>query len=127
MDKHIENMQKAVASMKIADHITYVTYPLMKEKRLLLKALEEIYNSILNLINAILQYDYIWKRIQLYKDPRINFDTFKNKCSRRYNISENELSQIIEILSVVESHKKSPMEFMRKEKVIIMLNDLKTT
>lgn len=126
MEKYEESLNKATKEIKIADHILYVTYHIIKDKRLLIKALEQEYESLMNIINSILQYDYLWKRIQLYKDSRLNFDTFINKCSKRYNISEEEIREIKEFLLLIELHKKSPMEFMRREKVIIMSDSLKT-
>jgi len=126
MEKHIDSLKKAIKNIQIADHITYVTYPLMKDKRLLLKALDNIYNSILYTINSILQHDYLWKKIQLYQDPKSNFQIFKEKCSPRFKITEQEIKQILEILSTVKKHKKSPLEFQRKEKVVIMSENLKT-
>jgi len=126
-EKHIESLQKAVKSIKIADHMLYVTYPVVKDKRLLLKALENVSEALIDVINAILQYDYLFKRIQLYKnDARLNFETFLNKCAKRYNISDEETFQLTEILKLAESHKKSPLEFLRKERVVIMSDSLKT-
>lgn len=126
MEKYEESFNKAVKELRVADHILYVTYHIVKDKRLLLKALDQEYDSLMSLINAILQYDYLWKRIQLYHDPSLNFDTFINKCSKRYAITSQEISEIKDFLLVVELHKKSPMEFMRREKVVIMADNFKT-
>jgi len=127
MEKYLESLQKALSHLRIADHILYVTYPIIKDKKLLLKSLDSIYESLVSLINAVLQYDYLWKRVQLYRDPRENFETFKKKCAKRYNISESEIDQLLSFLELIESHKKSPMEFMRSERVIILSDNLKTT
>lgn len=127
MEKHLESLQKAIHNMRISDHMLYVTYPVIKDKRLLLKALDQVSDSIILIINSILQYDYLNKRIELSKDnPRMNFETFRDKCSRRYNILPEEISNINELFYIVENHRKSPMEFTRKDKIIIMNEDLKT-
>jgi hypothetical protein len=126
-EKHIENLQKAIKNIRIADHMIYVTYPVIKDKRLLLKALDGVYDSIVCIINAILQYDFLYKRISLTNDPKQNFDIFLNKCAKRYNLSEDEVNDIIELLTLIENHKKSSMEFLRKDKIVIMSESLKTT
>lgn len=126
MEKYIESLEKAVKNIHIADHMLYVTYPVIKDKRLLMKTLEQIYDSVVGIINSILQYDYMYKRISLYSDPRANFETFVNKCAKRYNITQEELSEIQALMVLASSHKKSSMEFMRKEKIVIMTNNLKT-
>ena len=126
-EKYQESLLAAIKDMKVADHIIYVTYPIVKDKQLLLKALDLVYESITNIINSTLQYDYMWKRIQLYKDVRTNFGTFMDKCSKRLYLAQEELAEIRELFSLIESHRKSPMEFARGSKVIIMSNNLKTS
>ncbi len=124
-DKFFASLEKAKKSLETADHLTYITLPIVKENRLLLKVLDEIYFSIYNTINAILQYEYTYKRIQMYKDPRDNFETFKRIASK-YNISQEQLNKIIEMLGLGERHKKSPFEFAKNDKIVIMSDNLKT-
>ena len=126
MEKHLESLAKALKTLRIADHMAYVTYPVVNDKRLLLKILDNLYTTILSTINAILQHDYLWKKIQLYQDPKSNFQVFKEKCAPRYNITRQDISEILEILSTVEKHKKSPLEFARRDKIVIMSQNLKT-
>lgn len=124
--KYLENLEKAIKDIKVADHMIYVTYPVIKDKRLLLKALEQVYSSVISTINAILQYDYLWKKIELSREATTNFETFLDKSAKNYDISQEEIAEIIELLSLVESHKKSPLEFLRKDKIVIMSDNLKT-
>jgi hypothetical protein len=127
VEKYQESLQKSIKSLQIADHMAYVTYPIVKDKRLLLKILDKIYESLIGMINSILQYDYLWKRVQLYKDPKSNFQVFKEKSGPRCGISSMEISEIIEILAIIEKHKKSPLEFARKDKIVIMSDNLRTS
>ena len=125
-EKFIESLDKAAIVLKTADHMLYMTYPLIKEKRLLLKILNETYLAVLNVVNAILQYEYLYKRITLYKDAKTNFTIFKQRCAPRYGITEEEVANITELFNLTEKHKKSPFEFVRNDKIIIMTNALKT-
>ena len=106
------------------DHMIYITFPLIKDKRLLLKILSEINIIVLNLLNAILQYEYILKRIKLSKDARINLKIFTEQCAPHYKITDAEIKLIIEILELGEKHKKSPFEFIKEEKVVILSENL---
>jgi len=63
-EKFIESLNLATKSLQTADHLTYVTFPLLKEQRLLLKVLEELQEAVVNTINAILQYEYSNRRIK---------------------------------------------------------------
>ena len=125
-EKYIENLDKAAKNLHTADHMLYMTYPIVREKRLLLKILNEIYLVVLGIVNAILQYEYIYKRIKLYKNPKENFSVFKNKCAPRFSITPEQVEKILEIFNLAEKHKKSPFEFVRNNKIVIMTNALKT-
>ena len=120
-ERFITSIEKAKSKIKLADHLTYMTFPIVQEQRLLLKILEEISVSITSTINAILQYEYTYKRIQIYKDAKENFRTFE-KLSSKYSLTEEQLKVIKEILNLSKIHKKSEFEFVKKDKVVIMSN-----
>lgn len=126
MEKFLLSLDSASKIVKTADHMIYITFPLIREKRLLVKILDEIYLVVLNVVNAILQYEYAYKRITLYRDARTNFSTFREKCASRFNINQEEVAKIVEIFKIVEKHKQSPMEFVRKDKLIILSDNLHT-
>ncbi len=121
-----QRLDNAVRSLQIADHMVYVTYPLLNEKRLILKIFNEIYQSIIGFIEAILEYDYLYKRINLYQNQKDNLETFFTKSFKNYDITHEQLKKIKEIFEIYEKHKQSSMEFVRKERVIILGNNLKT-
>jgi len=121
-----KNLEEGLKELRIADHILYITQPIVKDKRLLLSTIDRMYDALKRLINSFLQYDYINKKIQINSDPRVNFETFMLKTSQRYGISALELEKIREFVHLVEKHKKSPIEFSRREKVVIMSDDLST-
>lgn len=124
MEKFLENLQDAENIIQTIDHMVYVTFPLIKDKKLLLKILLETKTAVANCINSILQYEYLYKRIKLYKDSKTNFRTFEERCAPRYKITKEEIKLIIELFDVAEKHKQSPFEFVRNEKVIILSENL---
>jgi len=126
MEKFQENLAQAIKNLQIADHMTYVTYPLVNEKRLLLKIFDEIYKSIISCINAILNYEYLYKRINLYKENEENMQTFINKCAKNYGLTNKQIKEITEILELNKQHKQSAMEFVKKDKIVILSDNLKT-
>ncbi len=126
MEKFQENLKDAIRSLQIADHMAYVTFPLVREQRLLLKIFDEIYKSIINCINAILNYEYLYKRINLYKSNKDNLQTFTEKCAKNYSLNNEQIKKIKEILEINQKHKQSAMEFVKKDRIIILSNTLKT-
>ncbi len=125
-EKFIENLDRASKNLQTADHMLYMTYPIVKEKRLLLKILSEVSTVVVSIVNAILQYEYLYKRIELYRDAKANFQIFKEKCAPRFKISREQVAKILEIFSLAEKHKKSPFEFVKNDKIVIMTNSFKT-
>ena len=87
MGKFLENIQEAEKNLRTIDHIIYVTFPLIKDKRLLLKVIQDMKGVVTSCITSILQYEYLYKRVSLHKDSKENFKTFTEKCAVRYNIS----------------------------------------
>jgi len=124
MEKFLENLDKAEKMIARADHMLYVTYPLIKEKRLLLRILEDLKLVIANCINSILQYEYLFRRVSLYKNPRLNFENFTRKCAQKYGITREEIEGINKVFNLVKKHKESEMEFIRNEKIVIMVKNL---
>ena len=96
----------------------------MKDKRLLLKIILETKITVSKCINSILQYEYLYKRISLYKESKTNFRIFQEQCAPKYEITKQEIQLILELFDIVEKHKQSPFEFMRNEKVIILSENL---
>ncbi len=125
-EKFQENLKEAIRALQIADHMTYVTFPLIKEQRLILKIFDEIYKSIIGCINAILNYEYLYKRIKLYRDNNDNMQTFIDKCAKNYTLNNEQIKKIKEILDLNKKHKQSAMEFVKKDKVVILSDSLKT-
>ena len=125
MDKKQEYLDASLKHLRIADHIAYVTFPLVNEKKLLLKIFEEVHKSLINLISALLLFEHQKNKIKLYKDNNENVKNFI-KLSQNYNINSEEIKKILEVIEINNKHKNSAMEFVRKDKVVIMLDDLKT-
>lgn len=123
MENFIDSLNSAEQRIRTADHIIYITYPLIKEKRLIKKIIEELYESANSIINTILSYEKFYKRIESNENP---LTTFKEKCAPNFNISPSELQTIFELFSLMEKYKESSMEFIRKDRLVIMNNNLKT-
>ena len=125
MEKFLENVANAEKMIMAADHMAYVTFPLIKDKRLLMKVLQETKNAVALCINAILQHEYVYKRINLHKDAKANFKTFIEKCAPNYRISKQEIDLVLELFDFIERHKESPFEFMKNDRIVILSEGMK--
>ncbi|MGV8151470.1 MAG: hypothetical protein ACP5OG_00155 [Candidatus Nanoarchaeia archaeon] len=125
MEKFQKNYQIAAKSLQIADHMAYITYPLINEKRLLLKIFDEIYKSVINSIYATLNYEKTQNRVVVYDDDFSNLEIFYRICEK-YGFSKDKIKFVSEILELNKKHKQSAIEFVRKEKVVILSDNLST-
>lgn len=126
MEKFLSALDSASKTLQTADHMIYITFPLIKDNRILIKIFNEIYTTLLSLVNTVLQYDYAYKRVMLYNDAKINFRNFREKCAPRFGITQEEVAKIIEIFKVMEKHTQSPMEFVKNDKFVILSDSLQT-
>lgn len=127
MGKFLENLIEAEKILRTTDHMVYVTFPLIKDKRILLKVIQETKEVITFCITSILQYEYMYKRINLYKDSNENLRTFTEKCAPRYQITREEIKSILELFDFVEKHKQSSFEFIKNGKVFVLSENMKQT
>jgi len=124
MEKFLEALASAEKNLQAIDHMVYITFPLIKDKRLLLKIIQEIKKVITSCITSILQYEYVYKRVNLSRDPHENFKTFSEKLAPRYCIKKDEIRLIQELFDFVEKHKESSFEFLKNDKIIILSNEM---
>jgi hypothetical protein len=116
-DKIRKNLDAAIKSLQIADHMTYITYPLVNEKRLLLKIFDEIYQSIITCVSVIIE--------QKGKESgNINF--FIKNYARSCGLSYEEIKKISHVMDIKQKQKESGMDFVKKNKVVILSDNLTT-
>jgi len=109
-----------------ADYLAYMTYPLIRETKLLGVIIDNINTALTKGIETVVAYDRLYKRISLIKS---SFDKelaiFSGHCSKRHNIDSSIISLIKEVSEIAKSRKESPMEFVRNNKYIICSNNYK--
>ena len=120
MEKFQELRDQANKKLKLADHILTMTYPMVKDPRLLLSSIENLFLAFTYGMSSLLYYEQLFKRIPRFQDNfTTKFDMFRDECSKRYNIDNEHLKIIQDIKEIIVSHKKSPIEFSRNDSLII--------
>ena len=120
MERYQELLAEMDRSFKTADHLTYVTYRLVNELKLLMNILENLDKSLKAGMNALLEYDRLYKRIgPLPTEFTLRFEVFQRKLVPRYKINPEILDLIESLHDIVTYKKKSPMVFQRKDKYVI--------
>lgn len=118
-----ENFYNIEKRLRIAEHFFYLANYVFKDKKVFLKITPEIKEAIVKTLNIILYYESSNKRIKLSKDSKVNFEIFKRKCSANYHITLQEIKKIEELFKISEMQKRSTMDFIRGEKVVLFLEN----
>ncbi len=120
MEKFSELIESSQKKLALADHILTVTYPLAKDPKLLITLAENIFLSFSYAISSLMYYELKYKRISSFDDSfKTKFNIFREECAGRYGIENIHIKAIQELREVLLAHKKSPMEFPRKESFVI--------
>lgn len=126
MEEVNQIVEQANELLKRADHMASVTYQVVNETKLLVVIVDNLYQAAIKAMDAVLHYDYLYKRIgELPANTRERMNFFRETAARRYNIPREQILALYELYDLVEKHKKSPMEFVRKETYVIASTDYK--
>jgi len=126
MERFQEVREKANKHIHIADHLLSVTYPLIKDNKLLLAVIENIFLAYTNTIGSLLYFERTFKRIPPFQDNfESKFTMFRETCVLKYKIDKSYVSDIQDLKNIILAHKKSPVEFTRKDRFVICSDNYK--
>ncbi len=120
MEKYHTLIESANLHFKNADHMIFITYPLLNDPKLMMTIVEKLYTSVLLAIKAILHYDYLYKNISFVPEKEEEqVKLFKEHTVKQYHLGKEILLAIAELKDLVDFRKKSPIEFVRKNNFIV--------
>jgi len=123
MERFQELREVAKKKIQIADHMLTMTYPMVKDPRLLLAVLENIFLSLTNMMGSVLYHERTFKRVPPFQDNFTSkFAVFK-LIAENHKLQPTYLMMIQEIKEIIMQHKKSPVEFIRKDSFVICAED----
>ena len=106
MEKFIYHVNEANKYFKTADHLTYVTYSLLKDPKLLLTATKNLQKSIEHIIEAFLKLEQYKKNFTIPQNFESKYALFKSLCIKKHQLSNEMLKTIIEIKSLLDQHQE---------------------
>lgn len=124
MEQYANSKNKVQHHIRVADHLLTMTYPMLKDPKILASALENMFSALSITLDAVMYYERLFKRVPLYNDNfQSKFTIFKTKVVNNYNISSDTVKFISELKEYVTERKKAPVEFPRKGKYVIADKD----
>ncbi len=126
MEKVHEAREKAKKKIHLADHILTVTYPLVKDTKLLLAVIENIFLAYTNAISSLLYFERLLKKIPPFQENfESKFMMFKETCIFKYNVNKSCIADIQDLKNIIMAHRRSPVEFTRKDRFVICSDNYK--
>jgi len=119
MEKFQELREAAKKKIQLADHILTMTYPIVNDGKLLVAVAENIFLALTNTMGSVLYYERLFKRVPPFHDNfSSKFNLFKEYAEKE-NIDSGYLKLIQNMKEIIVKHKKSPVEFTRKDQFVI--------
>ena len=119
MEKFQELREVAKKKLQLADHILTMTYPIVNDGRLLVAVAENLFLALTNTMGSVLYYERLFKRIPPFQDNfSSKFNIFKEYAGKK-DIDAEYLRLIQDMKDIIVKHKKSPVEFTRKDQFVI--------
>lgn len=123
MDKFHYYVTEANKAFRVADHLAYVTYPVVHDSKLMATILDQLHLALQHGMAALLYYDTLYKRLSTFpREFEAQFPLFQGVTCKRYNIGQDTCVLIQEVDDLVRHRRESPVEFSRRDKYVIASN-----
>jgi hypothetical protein len=126
MEKFQQSQKDAIKHLQVADHMLYITYPVVKDNKLLMSITENIFLALTKSMASVLYYERLFKRVPPFHETfDSKFNLFETKIVRRYKIDEKFIRFISVVKDIIQAHKNSQVEFSRPDKYVICVDNYK--
>ena len=120
MERFQEELSAGRQQLMTADHLVSITFPLVKDNKLLLTAIESLFAAAKSLMASLLHYESVFKRLPRFKeDYGSMIYWFKSRCMPRYGLSSDYGAVMGELKLLHDDHRASTIEFSRKDCLVI--------
>lgn len=117
LEKLKETRMKAEQNMQAAEHMLFTAYPVLRDSKLLIAVIENIFLAMSNAMAYVLYNERISRRIPPFHE------NYESKLQAFRNAIGSKMSSYIELMEelkeIILEHRKSPVEFTRKEGLVI--------
>lgn len=119
-EKVLKLIAEALKAFSTADHLAFVTYPLLQDPRLMLVMAQNIDRALTGGMNALLHLDVYRQQIRvLPMDMQSRMQLFEEYTARQHHIPKSVVQSLREVKGILQKHAESPVEFTRNGRLII--------
>ena len=119
MGSYKELFNAAKKEMGLADHLLYVTFPLVKENKFLLAILEHIINSAQKTLQALIEHEHYYKRVRLCPPNFALQVSAYREIEKTYALDPIFFRLFKKLLEIQRFEKDSLVRFKRGDKYIL--------
>lgn len=119
--KYIHDINEFEEKRKRVEKLLFLSN-FFTSKKIILTSLEEMAEAGKLLLVSILKHSHTMGDIILTSNSKENMQILKTIVAKEWDIID-EVEEILELMELNKKHKKSPIEFMRNKKVVILDED----
>ncbi len=119
--------KEAQNQIVLADHLLTMTYPLVKDPKLLVGIMKNLSKANNNIITGVLHIVSTKQQIIPTTTFITRFAQFKKAMKAKDMLDEEDFNNIQQIQKLEEKHKKSPVTFSRDQKYVLCNEDYTLT
>lgn len=112
---------QAENKLKIADHLLSTTFNIVKDPKLLISVVDTLYQAMDLAIDAMMEFEAHYKKPDYRPEEKI--EIFRRKVVSKHGLDPAIVDFYFELKNTVESHRKSGVEFTKKNAFVITDDD----
>ncbi len=124
-ERHTELLQRAKKEIELADHMLYVTLPMIREVKFLLVIVEHVVIAAQCALEGLLEYEKHWKRLDAFHYSfAVEINAYRQKgLETRYGFDSKFYRLLQKLLEIQHFDKESMVRFKRGDKYILTSNE----
>jgi hypothetical protein len=118
MEKFQELREKALRSVKAADHMLGVSYPLLNDPKILVSVANNMLIAVDSALASVLEHEKLFKKISnIPESPDGKYILIRQRSPKGFEDKNYEV--IKDLMEIVNGNKASPVGFPRQDKYVI--------
>jgi len=118
-------VERALSELKLADHMIFVTLPLLNDRMIFLNAVTHVYNGIKMVIDEFLQKEYRYKRLESIPPDDDKITAFLKNYINRLKLNAY-VEAINRIDAFIRVKAKSSVRLRKDDKFVLITPDYET-
>ncbi len=128
LERHAILLQQARKEIELADHLLYVTYPIIKEMKFLISISEHISKAAFAAMEGLLEFERHYKRLEPFsRNFGMMLSTYRQKVEPFYGFDPKFYSLLKKLNEIRKLGANANVAFRRGERYVLANTDFKLT